>query len=132
MNSKNTDNKKEMIYLIIFVFTVIAIFIFFSEKRLAKIDKYPKYTIGTTTKSEYSLTQSSLFISYKFKVRDIYYENSSAYNVDSNIKIKGGHYVVKFYADNPRNSKLLLNLGEVPDSITQQLYFSICDTLPKW
>ena len=137
------SEKKQKIYIGIFCSIAIIIMIFLGVRNnisgKKERDKYGKYTVGILTGWNIPVKQSAIVIYYKYSISsaiDNVYENKPYYMPSSfnihDINTEGGKYIVKFSSKDPDNAELLLELGEVPDTIAYPLYFSSCDTLPKW
>lgn len=134
-------NKTQYIIIVVFCIIPIAFLIFFSEKdrqsKKEELNDYGKYSIGFLTGWNIP-RHSPIHIHYNFFSSG---SMSNKYNsedaLSSNLRLKdietqGGKYIVKYSTKNPENNKLLLELGQVPDSIVNLLYFGGHDTIPKW
>ena len=78
------------------------------------LKKFPRYTIGTTTKTYWTVSAGK-WVEYFYIVNNVCLNNDERYN-DS--QVPGGKYYVKFYVKDPKNSELLQD-KPVPDSIKE-------------
>ena len=135
-----SDKQKKIIVIVIAILGIIGS-IWFSEVNLAKKNKdreaNAKYTIGITNGRDWLYKSSAIHIMYKYKIYGMEYEELETLKKTQTKKVRriGGIYIVQFSKVNKENSKMLFDLGEVPDSIVEDFNkysIGVWDTIPKW
>ncbi len=76
------------------------------NKLKAELNRYRKYTVGTTTAS-YNNVKGGRYIHYKYTINGKEYKNSKGWPlIDNSVYTKGGRYLVKFDSTNFTNSEI--------------------------